>query len=93
MSVWRLFLLASLALVSIASLMDTLWGEQGLPRRKQLRQEYQLLRQRNDQRFDQIVVLRRQIDSLGSRHEVQERWIRHQLGYVKDNEIIVALSP
>lgn len=93
MSVWRLFLLASLALVSVASLMDTLWGEQGLPRRQQLRQEYQTLRQQNDKRLEQVVLLRRQIDSLSSRHEVQERWIRHQLGYVKDNELIVSLSP
>ena len=93
MAVARMFVILTLALMSVAGVMDTWWGVQGWPRRVQLRRDLAALRQRNDVLEAKVGELRRQIVALNSRPEVQEQWVRHALGFVHDTDVVVHLGP
>jgi cell division protein FtsB len=93
MNVVRMFIVIVLGLASVAGVMDTLWAPQGWPRRLQLKRDYAALRQRNDVLEAKVADLRRQIVSLGTRHEVQEQWVRQTLGYVREQDVVVHLKP
>lgn len=87
-----MFVVVLMGLGSVAGLMDTLWGAQGWPRRAQLKQDLSALKHRNSELEAGVADLRRQIVSIGSRHEVQEQWVRQNLGYVKDHDVVVQLT-
>lgn len=93
MGVLRMFVVVLMGLASIAGTMDTLWGAQGWPRRAQLKQDLAALKQRNSELESGVSDLRRQIVSIGSRHEVQEQWVRQNLGYIRDHDVVVQLTP
>lgn len=69
--------------------VDTLWGPDGLPRRRALQADLARVAQDNDALQVQLDQLRREIVAHKERPEVQEALVRDVLGYVRPKEIVL----
>lgn len=80
--------LSGMAAAAYGSL-DTLWGPDGLPRRRALQADLARIAAENDALQAQLDQLRREIVAQKERPEVQEALVRDVLGYVRPKEIVL----
>ena len=92
MSLGRIAVLTVAVSLCSAVFLDTMLDAEGWSRRSRIAEDLASLRTQNDAAAEQAAVLRRQIQALRERPEVQERAIRDELGYVKPGEIVLNLS-
>jgi len=64
------------------------FGDRGLLANRVLAAEIDARKDRLEERRQTIASLERETERLRSDPRVQERWIREELGYVKDGEIL-----
>lgn len=64
------------------------FGDRGLLANRVLAAEIEARQERLEERRQTIASLERETERLRTDPRVQERWIREELGYVKDGEIL-----
>ena len=81
----------SLAL-GVAMFLHALLYSDGWRNRARAQADLEALRGRNAAAEARVADLRSQIESMRSRPEAQERAVRHQLGWVRQGEIVLELG-
>lgn len=90
-AVLKICLSASVAL-SATWVGTTLFASQGWPTRHRLATDLLRVCKDNDDTEERISVLRRDVEALGSRWQVQEQAVRDVLGWVKPGDLIIHLE-
>jgi len=89
----RLWTVALLSLTFGTGLMlHTFFVSDAWRQRQSVRADLAAIRRDNDGLRDKVEDLRSRIDALRSRPEVQERVIRHDLGYARAGDLVVDLG-
>ena len=82
-------LLVLAALIAMASLFETFLSAKAWPHHTRLQHELESLQEDNAHILQNITEQRRALQALRTRPEVQEHVIRSELGYVRDNDVIL----
>jgi len=77
---------------AVVLFLHTLLYSDSWSTRAQVRTDLASLTHDNDVAEQRIESLRRQIAAMRARPEVQERAVRHELGYLRPGEIVLDLS-
>ena len=86
----RYVVLALIALtVGIGTFLHTVFYSDGWGNRERARIDLEALVSENGINEKRVAGLRRQIEAIRERREVQERVVRHELGYIRPAEEIV----
>ena len=88
----RRILLGAAVLLSAWIAFDSLLDPSGWGRLRRLQADLSALRAENAAAQARAVALRAQIQALRSRPEVQERVVRHELGFVRPGEVVLTLE-
>ncbi|MEZ4272103.1 MAG: septum formation initiator family protein [Myxococcota bacterium] len=78
--------------LGIVTVMHTLFYSGNWQNRQRLRADLATLQAENTAAQERVSWLRNQITALRERPEVQERIVRHELGYVHPDEIVMELG-
>lgn len=78
----------ALLVMSIISVPLLILGDEGLPRYRQLKDELQETRSRNDQLRREIQDLQHEVRAVRRSPQAVERIARNELGMIRDGEIV-----
>ncbi|MBI5510548.1 MAG: septum formation initiator family protein [Deltaproteobacteria bacterium] len=81
-----------LLLVSALLLLQTLLEPEGWGRHQKARADLEALRAENGRLESEVSELRRQIEALRTRAEVQEHVIRDELGFIRPGEVTLEVE-
>lgn len=86
----RRWTLAGLMMVgSLASMTNTMLDKNGWARRTQLARDLLTVKTETDALEERVAHLRRAIDALATRRDVQEQVVREELGYVREHDMVL----
>ena len=88
-----LWLLAISLLAGLALVIHTLLDDAGWRQRRQLRSSVQIIEKKNRETKARIERLSNEVRALRDRPSVQERAVRHELGYIKPGDVVVDVPP
>lgn len=89
----RYYLVALLAFVlGIGVFLHTIFYSDSWQQREKARIDLEALTVDNDAAEERMHTLRSQIDAMRIRPEVQERAVRHELGYVRPGDVVLELG-
>ena len=80
------------AILGVGVFLHTLFYSEGWNQRARLRADLEVLEAQNRTTERQVADLREQVEALRTDPEVQERAVRHELGYVKPGEVVLELG-
>lgn len=80
---------ALLALAAMILLTDTLFSDDGYPRRQKIGAELEVLRYNNDRAEAAVEQLRTAVDAHKQREDVRARAVRDELNYVESRDVVL----
>ncbi len=80
---------AVLSFAAVALLADTLFSDDGYPRRQKIGAELETLRAKNERAETQVERLRTAVDAHKQRQDVRARAVRDELNYVEPRDVVL----
>ena len=89
----RLLIVLVLSLaIGAAIALQAFWDPDGWPRHEEVKAALEKVESHNERTRERIQEIRREVEALRQRTEVQERVVRHELGYIRPGEVVVEID-